>query len=196
MSQQADERRRLIDETVAGIRRIEAERGVTRESVALIKDRLIRLAAREDLFTVEDYPPPPAGGERTSCLYRVSEDPDHRFALYVNCASGVVDTPAHNHTTWAAIAGVRGQERNRFYERAGEAGVRETGGAVVERGTAVAFLPADLHSIHMDGSGPVLNFHMYGLALEQLHRREFWSAKEQAWKIFPPHSDIREARGR
>jgi hypothetical protein len=35
---------------------------------------------------------------------------------------------------------------------------------------------------------------MYGLALEQLHRREFYKSDEHVWGIFPPHSDIREAR--
>jgi hypothetical protein len=35
---------------------------------------------------------------------------------------------------------------------------------------------------------------MYGLALEQLAHREYFDAKAGAWKIFPPHSDIREAR--
>jgi len=35
---------------------------------------------------------------------------------------------------------------------------------------------------------------MYGLALEQLHRREYYKPKENAWAVFPAHSDIREAR--
>jgi len=55
-----------------------------------------------------------------------------------------------------------------------------------------AFLPEDLHSIHIEA--PLLNFHMYGLALEQLVSREFYKEKERRWDVFPPHSDIREAR--
>jgi hypothetical protein len=39
-----------------------------------------------------------------------------------------------------------------------------------------------------------LNFHLYGLALEQLHQREYYSAKDKTWRVFPAHSDIREAR--
>ena len=31
-------------------------------------------------------------------------------------------------------------------------------------------------------------------ALEQLHRREYYKPKENAWAVFPAHSDIREAR--
>jgi predicted metal-dependent enzyme (double-stranded beta helix superfamily) len=127
-----------------------------------------------------------------SCLYRVAEDADHRFALYVNASLGGHNTPAHNHTTWAVIVGVSGEELNCFYERAEEGGVREKGRDVVKQGTGVAFMPEDLHSIHIQA--PLVNFHMYGLALEQLHHREYYQAEERAWKVFPPHSDIREAR--
>ena len=90
------------------------------------------------------------------------------------------------------IVGVSGEELNRFYERA-EGGVREKGTAVVKQGTGVAFMPDDLHSIHIQA--PLINFHMYGLALEELKQREYYKAEERAWKVFPPHSDIREARG-
>ena len=121
----------------------------------------------------------------------MSEDADHRFALYVNSSFGNYGTPAHNHTTWAVIVGVTGEELNRFYDRV-DAGVREKGNAVVRQGTGVAFMPEDLHSIHIQA--PLINFHMYGLALEELHHREYYKAEERAWKVFPPHSDIREAR--
>jgi predicted metal-dependent enzyme (double-stranded beta helix superfamily) len=187
----ADERKHEIDAAVADVRAIEAREGVTRESLERIKQRLTRLAARQDLFSAQDFPPPAAGGKLKSCLYRVAEDADHRFALYVNATLGGHHTPAHNHTTWAVIVGVTGEELNRFYDRA-EAGVREKGNAVVQQGTGVAFMPEDLHSIHIQA--PLINFHMYGLALEELHHREYYKPEERAWKVFPPHSDIREAR--
>lgn len=188
----ADERKREIAAAVADIRAIERG-GVTRESLDKIKQRLARLAARQDLFSADDFPPPAPGGKLKSCLYRVAEDADHRFALYVNSSLGGYGTPAHNHTTWAVIVGVSGgEELNRFYDRAEEGGVREKGRYVVKQGTGVAFMPEDLHSIHIQA--PLINFHMYGLALDQLHRREYYQADEKAWRIFPPHADIREAR--
>jgi len=187
----AKERSNAIEAAVADIREIEKREGVTRASLANIKARLIRLAARSDLFTAVDYPPPMPGAKRHSCLYRLSEDADHRFALYANSARGGHGTPAHNHTTWAVIVGVTGEELNKFYDRAAE-GVLEKGRDVVRQGTGVAFLPEDLHSIHIEA--PLLNFHMYGLALEQLVSREFYKEKERRWDVFPPHSDIREAR--
>lgn len=192
MDARAIERRREIENTVADVRAIEREGGVTRANLGKIKQRLTRLAARQDLFTASDFPPPQPGGKRNSCLYRVAEDADHRFALYVNSSDGNYGTPAHNHTTWAVIVGVSGEELNRFYDRTGD-GPREKGSAVVKQGTGVAFLPDDYHSIHI--SAPLINFHMYGLALEQLARREYYKPDERAWKVFPAHSDIREARG-
>jgi predicted metal-dependent enzyme (double-stranded beta helix superfamily) len=188
----AAERRKAIDGAVADIREIEKRDGVTRESLQKIKARLIKLAARTDLFDPKDYPPPAPGGKLRSCLYRIAEDADHRFALYANASLGGYGTPAHNHTTWAVIVGVTGEELNKFYDRDPKTGVREKGRDVVRQGTGVAFMPEDLHSIHIEA--PLLNFHMYGLALEQLHQREFYKEKEGRWEVFPAHSDIREAR--
>jgi len=188
----AAERRQQIEAAVADIRAIERREGVNSASLQNIKARLIRLASRTDLFDAKDYPPPAPGQKLRSCLYRLSEDPDHRFALYANASLGGYGTPAHNHTTWAVIVGVTGEEQNRFYDRTPEGGVREKGRDVVRQGSGVAFMPEDLHSIHIDA--PLLNFHMYGLALEQLHRREFYKEKEGRWEVFPAHSDIREAR--
>ena len=188
----ATERRKAIDAAVADIRAIEKREGVTRASLQNIKSRLIKLAARTDLFDPKDYPPPAPGGKLRSCLYRISEDADHRFALYANASLGGYGTPAHNHTTWAVIVGVTGEELNKFYDRDPKSGVREKGRDVVKQGSGVAFMPEDLHSIHIEA--PLLNFHMYGLALEQLHKREFYKEKEGRWEVFPAHSDIREAR--
>jgi len=188
----AAERRKEINAAVADIREIERRDGVNADGLAKIKARLIKLAARTELFEPKDYPPPAAGEKLRSCLYRLSEDADHRFALYANSSLGGYGTPAHNHTTWAVIVGVTGEEQNRFYDRSPDGGVHEKGRAVVRQGTGVAFLPEDLHSIHIDA--PLLNFHMYGLALEQLHRREFYKEKEGRWEVFPAHSDIRDAR--
>ena len=190
--ERAKERRSAIEATVADIREIEKRDGVTRQSLERIKQRLMQLAARSDLFDPNDYPPPAPGEKLRSCLYRLSEDADHRFALYANASLGGYGAPAHNHTTWAVIVGVTGEELNKFYDRDAQAGVCEKGCDVVRQGTGVAFMPEDLHSIHIEA--PLLNFHMYGLALEQLHKREFYKEQERRWEVFPAHSDIREAR--
>lgn len=173
------------------IRQIEQDMGVTRPAVEAIRDRLVELSGHRELFPLEDFPAPGPDEKRTSALYRLSQDADDRFALYAQTSLGDVETPVHNHTTWAVVVGFEGQELNRFFTRTDD-GVEQIHEHMVEAGTGVAMLPDDLHSIHIDG--PSLNFHCYGLALERLESREYFNPTEKRWKIFNSVSDIREAR--
>jgi hypothetical protein len=192
----AAQRGAAITATVAKVRDIERTHGVTREALLLIKRELLALAARQDLFGSQDFPPPAPGGPRASCLYRLSEDADHRYALYANAALGRYANAPHNHTTWAVIVGVRGEEPNRLYRRTADGGVEQTGTEIVGPGTGLAFMPDDLHSLDIETDAPMLNFHMYGLALEQLDKRQYYTASDRTWRHFPAHTDIREARYR
>jgi predicted metal-dependent enzyme (double-stranded beta helix superfamily) len=186
-----DPRTVAIAETMDDIRAIEAEHGATREGVERIRDRLLQLVARRDLFSLAVYPPPGEDEEVNSCLYRIAQDADDRYALYANASRGGVSTPPHNHTTWAVVVGCEGQELNRFYRRTDD-GVEETHQHMVEAGTGVAMVGDDLHSIHIEG--PALNFHCYGLALERLEGRVFYDAKKDEWRHFNATGSIREAR--
>ncbi len=174
----AEARQGAVSETLAKVRAIEAADGVNRASLERMKFCLLILAAKHELFPETDFPLPEPDNPYRSYLYRVSEDDDHRFALYANSALSGIDSPVHNHTTWAIITGVRGQEENRFYERNADGGVRETSREMVTDGTGVCLMPDDLHSIHIHGSVPTLNFHVYGLALEQLHERQYYRQKD------------------
>ncbi|MCF8467549.1 MAG: hypothetical protein K9G33_09130 [Sneathiella sp.] len=182
-----------ISETVSSIRNSAKGGEITPAVLADIKQQLISLAGEKHLFSLEDFPAPEADAKRRSCLYRLSEDDDHGFALYLNVASGKVNAPPHDHTTWAVIVGIEGQEENRFYKKATD-GVEQIGSHIVEAGTGVALMPDDIHTIHIEEGAPVLNFHMYGLGLEQLHGRNFWNKNKGKWETFPAHTDIREAR--
>ena len=188
----ADERATVIEGTVARIRKIETSQGVTRESLEAIKAELLQLAARRELFSDGDFAPPSQGGSR---LHTLSIDPDQRYALYLDCCDDDVETPPHNHTTWAVIAGVAGQELNRFYEESGQpagdgrgplAQVREV---MVEPGTAVAMMPDDFHSIHVSGGRINMNLHMYGLGLTELSERVKYDFDTGTYAPFLPHPD-------
>lgn len=189
--QRAQLRAEAVAETMAAVRAAQAVYGESREALERIKAALLQLAEMPSLFSEEDFPL--AEARLNSCLYRLSEDADHRNALYLNVACAGVDAPPHNHSTWAVIVGIQGEELNRFYQPT-EQGVNCTAEFNVQAGTGVTLLANELHSIHIHGETPVINFHCYGLALEQLHERQYWSAKHQAWRVFPAHTDIREAR--
>lgn len=192
MSDIAVERASAVAAAMDDIRAAEADLGVTREGVDAIRDRLIELSRQRQLFPLDDFPAPGADDQPNSYLYRLTQDDDDRFALYAQSSFGQVETPAHNHTTWAVVVGFDGQELNKFYDRTADGGVEQVHKHMVEAGTGVAMLPDDLHSIHINGSA--LNFHCYGLALERLDERQYYDAKNGQWKIFKSVSGIREAR--
>lgn len=162
----------LIEEAKAII----AAEGVTRQSLKKIESALMRLAAQEHLFPFADFPPPPPG-EPSGRRYLLHREPDDSFALYMNALNPGNDTKPHNHTTWAVVVAVSGQELNRLYERTddgsveGRASLREVGQVVVEPGQGICLLPEDIHSIHTRGTEPTRHLHLYGLALERLDGR-------------------------
>jgi predicted metal-dependent enzyme (double-stranded beta helix superfamily) len=163
--------------TVDRVRAIEAEHGVTRPALEKIRDELMRLAAQEHLFPSAHFPPPPPG-EKGGNRYFLQEDPNHRFALYMNALNPGNATKPHDHTTWAVVVAVDGQELNKVYERTDdgtdparcELRVREE--VMVEPGRGICLMPEDIHSIHTTGTVPTRHLHMYGLALEVLEDRK------------------------
>ena len=182
-----------IAETIGRVRRIVTEQGVNRDALGAVKSELIALAARRELFPEADFPPTSAGGQR---LYTLSIDPDKRFALYLDCSDEGHETPPHNHTTWAVIAGVRGAELNRLYrptpDEGGERGpLEQTGEIRVEPGSGVAFLPDDFHSIHVEAGRTNMSLHLYGLGLGELKDRVKYDFQTGEYAWFAPHPDAR-----
>src|SRR5215470_4410993 len=168
--QRAEAVRHLVDEA----RRLE-KTGVSYATLEKIGGLLSALAGRAELFPLEEFPLGPDGG-----IYRLSEDPDHRFALYASAGGRPAKVPPHNHTTWAIIAGVHGAERNVVYERLdngskeGFVQLREAPAKekTLKRGDVISYLPDDFHHIETPaGSGSALHLHFYGLSLEHLPDR-------------------------
>jgi predicted metal-dependent enzyme (double-stranded beta helix superfamily) len=163
--------------TIDRIRAIEAKEGVTRPALHKIRAELLTLAAQEHLFPSSQFPPPP-NGEKGSNRYLLQEDPGNRFALYMNALNPGNSTKPHDHTTWAVVVAVDGQELNKVYERADDGSdpekceLRLREEIMVEPGRGICLMPEDIHSIHTTGSVPTRHLHMYGLALEKLDNRK------------------------
>jgi len=194
-----EKRAAAVADTIARVKQIEQEQGVTREALENIKRVLIELGNQTELFPDEAFSPHDKVNGNFP-LYRLSEDQDHRFALYLSTSIGSKDVPPHNHTTWAVIAGVKGEEENRFYERVddgsveGRGKVRQSGGDTVVPGSGVCLMPEDIHSIHPRNETPSFHLHLYGLALEQLHERITFDVDAGTYRVFPASSNIRDAR--
>ena len=133
------ERAAAVGALIGKAKAIVARDGVTRDSLTRIEAELMGLAAQEHLFPFADFPPPPSG-EKGGKRYLLHSEPDDSFALYMNALNPGNDTKPHDHTTWAVVVAVSGQELNRRYERTddgsveGRATLRETGQVMVEPG--------------------------------------------------------------
>jgi predicted metal-dependent enzyme (double-stranded beta helix superfamily) len=173
----AEARAAAVAATVDRIRAIEASDGVTRPALERIRAELMRLAAQEHLFPSTTFPPPPEG-QTGSNRYLLQEDAGNRFALYMNALNPGNETKPHDHTTWAVVVAVDGQELNKVYERIDDKSdpercalrVREE--IMVEPGRGICLMPDDIHSIHTTGNVPTRHLHMYGRALEVLDDRK------------------------
>src|SRR6266446_878324 len=189
-----DQRAAAVTETIAAIRGIEHEMGVTPAALDQIREKLIALASRTELFPEMSFPVLPGKPGRG---YRLAEDADHRFALYASAGAPGRAAPPHNHTTWAVIAGVYGEEHNVFYRRAddrsvpGEGRLERTHELTVVRGNACTLMPDDFHTIETRGPRPGLHLHMYGMSLEHLPERITF-AQETGGKywVYPPNPGI------
>src|ERR1700720_1067771 len=189
-----DARARAVAGTIAAIRGIESEPGVTPAALDKIRERVIALATRTELFPEASFPIPAGAPGRA---YRLAEDPDHRFALYASAGAPGRAAPPHNHTTWAVIARVHGEEHNVFYQRtddrsvAGEGRLERTHELTVVRGNACMLMPDDFHTIETHGPQPGLHLHMYGMSLEHLPGRITFAAESGGrYFVYPPTPGI------
>ncbi len=183
------ERQKAIESALAEIREIDRTQGITEASLENVKGVLLSLAERKDLFSETDYPPPAKDG--TSNFFGLSVDDDDRFALYLSVGRKGRETPPHNHTTWAVIVGMSGEEENRIYERVD--GYREEGRAelrlkesrVLRAADGLTYMPDAIHSIHVISDEPTRHFHMYGKALAALPDRMQFDTEAGTYKHFP-----------
>lgn len=161
------------------------ERAALEEALIILRG----LADQPELWSAEDFPPPDQDARQAR--YLISEDPDKSFALYLNVMQPGRVIPPHNHTTWACIAGVEGEEENTVYTRTDDGSVPGRATIEVERvvrvgvGSGIALLPDDIHSVVIGGDIPIRHLHMYGRALETLDERLTFDIEAGTCKPMP-----------
>ena len=186
------ERARAVAETVARVRDAESRRSPEPDFLNAVADVLIELAARTELFPAGHFPP---GTTLGGGMYRVNEDPDFRFALYVSSEMPGFKSKVHDHTTWAVIAGIQGCEHNDVFVRTDDGSRPDRGtlrpdwGMDVIAGNACRLGSRAFHAIEITGTGQALHLHFYGRSLERLPERVYFaSAKGGAFR--PITSDL------
>ena len=194
MTEATSERGQAVASCIVDVRSIIAEEGVSREALDRVKERLLKLAARRDLFAFDQFPVLHEG----STMHLLSEDDDHGFALYAVAARGTSETPPHDHTTWAVVVGVEGEERNRHYRRVddggapGEARLESAGETLVRPGAGIALMPEDVHSIRRESDAPMLHFHLYGRSIEHLPERRKFDLERGTSEVYPANPRIKK----
>ena len=184
----ADKRAAAVTSTVAGIHEIAETQGINPTALEEIRGELSELAAQRDLFPAGDFPAPTDGD--TTRRYILSEDVDQTFALYMNLVMPGHYSRPHNHTTWAAVVAIEGEEVNQFFRRTddgstpGKATLQFEREVVVQPGIGVALMPDDIHSIANNGNVPTMHLHMYGRSLETLTERIGFDVENGTYEHF------------
>ena len=189
------ERQKLVDQTMARVAEIERTRGVTRESVNMMKDELMKLAQNKHLFVVpEEFKPTQRGTFKDFVAYRLNKDDGSPRSLYVSLALPGKSSPPHNHNNWAILVGLDGVETNKLYRVDAKEGFKQIEQVDVGPGVGMALMGEDIHSIHVQGRGdePVWQLRFYERALEaQTDRVQF--DENGNTELFPPNPNTRDA---
>ena len=182
-----------VDTTMRRVRQLLRRGEIDRTMLERVRQELSTLAG-----SIANEPPSafPLNPQTRDAVYLMSEDPDHTLALYLAARDTGLQTPVHDHTTWAVIVGVQGCERNRFYARQPGGSLREIGQADVQPGSGVAMLAADLHSIATEAGVHNLQLHLYGRSFEAQQGRVMVDAQTGHARPFAGHPEVRIPIGR
>ncbi|WP_018719125.1 cysteine dioxygenase family protein [Arhodomonas aquaeolei] len=164
-----------VNETLARVRALLPGEVREREPLGRALEALIELAREPALWGEADFPAPSV--DERQARYLLSEDPDRRYALYLNVMRPGKRIPPHDHTTWACVAAVEGVEHNTLYRRLDDGSVEGRARLAVREevelapGKGVALLADDIHSVRIPPGGVIRHLHLYGRALETLTGR-------------------------
>lgn len=95
-------------------------------------------------------------------MYPLSEDPAGGPSVYLVSDGVGVNTPPHDHRTWAVIVGLSGIEFHVFYYCA-DAHMRMVKECAVASGDVLVMTDSDIHAIDATrGIHPTWHVHLYG----------------------------------
>lgn len=180
------------------IRSLRDTLGPSDELLDAVGPVLAGLALHEDLFDTETFPVDPGA---LMTIYELSVDPDGRLGLYASAGLPGKSQPPHDHRTWSVIAGVRGAEHNRYFERIDDGRDREQGRLeprgerTLRRGDTNGMMGDAFHTIRVLDEGPAMHLHLYGYPLDRLDGRIYFDSTAGGVEHpFMGRPDLRTAR--
>ena len=159
----AAKRQRACATLMQQVHAITAGDGINPSALHGIKQKLVALASRTDLFPLTDFEMPVAQGRNHPLL--IEENDGHGLYLTINMPGK--EAAPHDHGIWCVNAAVSGVEKHEFYRRTdgGSATVIKTGEVVVRPGHGMAMANHDIHSTIVEGTEPAIGLALYGYAL-------------------------------
>lgn len=189
MGSVADLREAAVSKMLAETRAIAGPVEVSSDNLEKIKNALVEIANNDEFWSEEEFPAPTDGKVQTR--YLISQDDDDSYALYLNVMNTGKKTPPHNHTTWASISAVEGEEHNYLFKPQeegpllpGARAIDQTETIVVKPGQGIAFQPDDIHSIAITEGTNTRHLHFYGRGLETLDKRLMWDKEHENCEYF------------
>src|SRR5690625_840362 len=149
-----------------------------REQIAPL---LIQLSGKSNLFPAEEFAPRDG---KLGGLYQLWRGLDGDLALYASAGKTGKKQPPHDHTTWAVIAGVFGEEHNVFFDRVDDGSVEGQGALkkvqelTVVPGNAATLSGDIFHTIEVVSDVDSLHLHLYGKALDTLKDRIYFRSED------------------
>jgi len=182
-----EERATLAEALVEETRSLCESSELDRSKLEDIRSRLLKLAARPEFWSEDDYPSPPDGELQNRFL--IASEADGGISLYLNVVRSGKKVPPHDHTTWACIAAVEGVEHNMFYSRTDDGSVEGKATLTMDKvvavgpGDSIAMMPDDIHNFEVRGDQIIRHLHFYGRPLETLSERKAFDLENGTYKI-------------
>lgn len=174
-------RHEAVTSTMSEIRSLRDSMGPSDPLITAIRPLLISLALQEGLFPETTFR---VNDGTKATIYELWADIDGRLGLYASAGLPGKSQPPHDHRTWSCIAGVRGAEHNRYFERtddrsATDQGTLEPRGELTLRaGMAKGMMGHLFHAIQVVEQESSMHLHLYGDPLDRLKGRVYFDSDE------------------
>ena len=165
-----------LDQYIEDLRKITAETADEDQVLARVGPLAQRLVADRSWLQPKHYRADEVQGFGVHLLH---EEPDHSLAVLVLSWLPGRGTPAHDHGTWAVVAGVEGVEHNVRYNRVDDGSRPDYAELEVRHefdaaeGELVCMKTGGIHRVTNQTGQITLSVHTYGCHINHTRRSQF-----------------------